>query len=1174
MDPRLTVATKQTDRTNRARSLRRALTIVAVCVALGIAGARMIAQSGTVTSYEDNFQSYGTQKNVPGWVDTSVGSSRPSANGLYKTWPDPLQGSHGNNVVYGSKSSSGSGYGSSTVSSSSVSTNNGGGNDDDDDDDNCHGNDLTAPRSNNNGGGSNDDCDHDDDDDDDDCHDGHDLTSPRTTGVSANHDDDDDCDDDNNSHRTGTFSTYTRKTFAAAGGFSYRGRFIRTNSDSRIGMTILSGYPERDKYYLIGVGKSSFNGKLTMQLFSNGAGSPTGTVDSRFTPDPDKWYSFAIRADDVGGKTLIKARFWLSTATEPSTWSIDSTDAASGRLATGRIGIWAAVKGANYVDDLSIKSPVDQVAPVITVTENNTALTEGKKFKYAPVLTIKATDDITTNPVITATLDGAAYTSGSAVTAQGNHTLFVRAVDGAGNASQVTIHFYVDTIAPTVIVQSPANGSLTSQNVTIAVQSTDATLPLTTTATLNGANWTLTQPITEEREHTLVVTVTDGVGNTTVTAPIKFKIDKTPPTWTLKANGTPLTTDTRVFGEDVRITLEVQDPNSPSKTILLNDSNYVENTPITADGEYRVGGSVSDGAGNRVTIPQRRFIIDKTAPEFVITGNGQPMKRYYDGPVNLAITITDRTATTTVAKLNTVAMQFPRNVTAEGRYLLEVTVTDALGHARSLPQPIEFFVDLTAPVVTLFANGQTFPQNKIFADDVVVTIRIDDLTPPSSTVTLDSDTVELPKTVSSETPQPHKISAVVSDAVGRTTRIEAINFIIDKTPPSVTIRNGMGGAVLEEGSYHRIPVRPFIDVTDATPTITDALLDGVRFESGTQVTAEGEHILTGTVKDGALRTTTFGPLKFFIDTTPPTGVFMEGTAAFPNGQVLKRNVSARVKTDDRSLPVEVVIHLDGRPEAYQTDTPITEEALHTLTATMKDAAGNTADVPPVTVRIDKTPPAVTLTANGQAFPSGYAFNKDIAIDAGVDEAFQEKWAVINPGNHRVALPYVHAEEGEFTVTGYATDVAGNEGHGPTLPFILEKTPPTVVTVIDGVEAVPNNAYKANVVITFQVSGGLTPRTVTATVNGQPYTAGTPYSTESTKAHPHVIGGKVVTGSGVEASIPPMPFILDQRRPGEEPHRRLPGVRPIQCRCGAGGRVRRHDHQLHGPPAARRRRVGE
>src|SRR5881392_1269523 len=59
------------------------------------------------TSYADDFQSYGTQKNPAGWIDTSVGSSTPVAGGLFKTWPDPMQGNKGTNVVYGTKSSSG-----------------------------------------------------------------------------------------------------------------------------------------------------------------------------------------------------------------------------------------------------------------------------------------------------------------------------------------------------------------------------------------------------------------------------------------------------------------------------------------------------------------------------------------------------------------------------------------------------------------------------------------------------------------------------------------------------------------------------------------------------------------------------------------------------------------------------------------------------------------------------------------------------------------------------------------------------------------------------------------------------------------------------------------------------------------------------------------------------------
>jgi len=80
--------------------LVRAVAIAATFLTLPLA-----AQTESV--FTDDFQSYGTQKNPPGWVDTSIGSSKPEAGGLYKTWPDPTQGSKATNVVFGSKSASG-----------------------------------------------------------------------------------------------------------------------------------------------------------------------------------------------------------------------------------------------------------------------------------------------------------------------------------------------------------------------------------------------------------------------------------------------------------------------------------------------------------------------------------------------------------------------------------------------------------------------------------------------------------------------------------------------------------------------------------------------------------------------------------------------------------------------------------------------------------------------------------------------------------------------------------------------------------------------------------------------------------------------------------------------------------------------------------------------------------
>ncbi len=252
-----------------------------LCVVLLVCAFASAQQTGV--TYSDDFQSYGSPKNAPGWVDTGIGSSKPEAGGLYKTWPDPTQGNKATNIVYGSKSASG---------------------------------------------------------------------KPEHANP-----------------RIGHFSTLTTKSFNANGRFEYRGRFIRTDATARLGLTFLSSYPEKDSYYLIGLWSVQGSPSLTMQLLSFGAGTPAGTTNSAFTPAVNTWNRFLIQVDDVNGATRIRARFWPDGTPEPTTFSIDASDSAATRLTTGRIGIWAAVKGANYFDDLFAKSPVDHTAPVITFTE-------------------------------------------------------------------------------------------------------------------------------------------------------------------------------------------------------------------------------------------------------------------------------------------------------------------------------------------------------------------------------------------------------------------------------------------------------------------------------------------------------------------------------------------------------------------------------------------------------------------------------------------------------------------------------------------------------------------------------------------------------------------------------------------------------------------------------------
>src|SRR5205085_9573939 len=290
-------------------------------------------------SYADDFQSYGPHANPPGWVDTSVGSSKPAAGGLYKTWPDPLQGNQASNIVYGTVQSSGK--------------------------------------------------------------------------------------PDGNNPRIGTFSTLTTKTFPGKGRFEYRGRFIRTNVDTRIGFTVFSSYPELDRYYLIGLWEGAAGAPLTMQLFSFGAGALTGTTNSGFTPAINKWYRFAIQGDDVDGATLLRARFWLEADTEPAKWTIEAKDSTATRLTSGRIGIWSAVRGDAFVDDITAHSPVDHSAPTIKFYDNvtNTLLDPAvvALFSKPAQIRIEVKDDFSTIATNDAKLDGVAYVSGTPITTDGPH---------------------------------------------------------------------------------------------------------------------------------------------------------------------------------------------------------------------------------------------------------------------------------------------------------------------------------------------------------------------------------------------------------------------------------------------------------------------------------------------------------------------------------------------------------------------------------------------------------------------------------------------------------------------------------------------------------------------------------------------------------------------------------
>ena len=114
----------------------------------------------------------------------------------------------------------------------------------------------------------------------------------------------------------------------------------------------------------------------------------------------------------------------------------------------------------------------------------------------------------------TAKLNGATYKKGDTISAERQHTIVL--TDLAGNSTTYT--FTIDRTAPTGTLSGVSSGGYTNGNVSFTWSENNLT------AKLNGATYTKESTISEEREHTIVLT--DLAGNSTT---YTFTIDKTAP---------------------------------------------------------------------------------------------------------------------------------------------------------------------------------------------------------------------------------------------------------------------------------------------------------------------------------------------------------------------------------------------------------------------------------------------------------------------------------------------------------------------------------------------------------------------------------------------------------------------------------------------------------------------
>ena len=163
----------------------------------------------------------------------------------------------------------------------------------------------------------------------------------------------------------------------------------------------------------------------------------------------------------------------------------------------------------------------DTDPPQIHVLESGAELADGRLFNRAAAPVIQVID--ASAVTVDVRLDGAAFSSGTSVAAEGSHLLAVTATDVAGNTAAVSLGFQIDTTPPTVAILQPAAGAVVKDAAVDVVGSAQDTRLAGVTvngiaATVNGSNWLAPHVPLAEGSNTLTAHAEDRAGNAAETS--------------------------------------------------------------------------------------------------------------------------------------------------------------------------------------------------------------------------------------------------------------------------------------------------------------------------------------------------------------------------------------------------------------------------------------------------------------------------------------------------------------------------------------------------------------------------------------------------------------------------------------------------------------------------------
>lgn len=715
----------------------------------------------------------------------------------------------------------------------------------------------------------------------------------------------------------------------------------------------------------------------------------------------------------------------VQTTTVPSNNAGDWTATPRG-LPDGQYTVEASITTAAGTATDSVTFTLDTTAPVIAIvapadnsgTNDNTPTISGTGEAGVDVI-IEVTDS---NGQVVETLTATPDAQGNwsvdaAQLPDGDYTLNAQSTDAVGNTGTAGPSvFTIDTTAPTVAINTPADGAVTNNNtpvisgmaeagstVEIIIRDGNGQVVQTLPAANNNGSWTVQAANLPDGNYTIEAVARDIAGNTATDGPRGLTIDTTAPAVTIAqpADGsatndnTPDTNGTSEVG--ALLSVEIRDANNQVVQSFVptvdGNGNWSVNVAQLADGNYTVVATATDSANNATTV-SNGFSVDTTPPSLTLTSPADgtltnnpavSIGGTGDAGETVEVVVTDgngqsQNLTTVVDAQGNWSVN--PMMLADGTYTVNATSTDAAGNTASVG-PSTFTVDATAPAVAISApadgslsndNTPTVTGTVEPGAMLVVVVRdaqnmiVQTLSPMvDAQGNWTADAAQLPDGA-------YTIEATASDAAGNTSTATS-GVTIDTTAPALVLVTPADGTALNDDTpaisgTNDANVDVTVEVTDANgqvvftgSTTTDAMGN---WTLDTTQLPEGAYTVNASSTDDAGNSANQSA-GFTIDTTAPT---VDITAPADNDVLGSRDVAVS-GTSEPNVSITVELK-DDQGAILDTQTATADangdwtvnfqgvaNGTYNADATAADAANNTA-TDTVTFSVDSDEPNLTV----------------------------------------------------------------------------------------------------------------------------------------------------------------------------------------------------------------------